>query len=289
MSAPRQTVASAFSVLSVDELTIDDETSFRHVALYAELKQVLRAAAYRFRVLPPAPAGQWDRALLLNLVFWQADGGGDLLADRHLPADVVAHAAWHHLASRAVTGNDGPANAGAMFLGEAIASAFDLYLIGRLLGHAPDSSFLQTQVSAMAEAAMAAGLADADFEQLLASVASDPELAFSDLRELLSDATSALFACDSAEAALGALARFDNHRFASLLHHYELSNWILHARAHGHPSAVVEARVQAVDLAMRAAPVALDWLIAEWVLPAQQPGQQSAQQSSHHARQQPAQ
>ncbi|HXC52399.1 MAG TPA: hypothetical protein VN634_16070 [Candidatus Limnocylindrales bacterium] len=276
MPALRQTAASGFAALSVDELTIDDEASFRHVALYAELKQVLRAATYRFRVLPSAPGGQWERALLLNLVFWQADAGGDVLADRHLPADVVAHAAWHHLASRAVSGNDAPASAGAMLLGEAIASAFDLYLIGRLLGQAPQSSFLQTQVPAMAEAAMAAGLPDTEFERLLASVACEPELAFSDLRELLSDVTSALFACDSAEAALGALARFETHRFASLLHHYELSNWILHARAHGHPSALADARVEAVDFAMRSAPVALDWLVAQWVLPAQQCAQPSA-------------
>lgn len=259
-------LAPVFSEYFVDDLIIDDEPSFRHVALYAELKQVLRDDAYRFRVLPPAPAGQWERALLLNLTFWQANAGGDLLADRHLPADVVAHAAWHHLASREVTGTDGSVpNAEAMFLGEAIASAFDLYLIGRLLGHAPDSSFLESQVSAISDAAAAAGLSSADFEVLLVDIAREPERAFADLRELLSDATAALFACDSADAALVALARFDDHRFAALLHHYEISSWILSARAHGRPSDVLAARVQAVDHAMRAAPVALDWLVAEWL------------------------
>ena len=34
-------------------------------------------------------------------------------------------------------------------LGESIASAFDMYLVGRLLGHSPDASFLETQVPAM--------------------------------------------------------------------------------------------------------------------------------------------
>jgi len=120
----------------------------------------------------------------------------------------------------------------------------------------------------MADAAEAAGLSADDFEALLGDVARDPERAFADLRELLSDATAALFASHSTETALAALARFDSHRFVSLLHHYELSNWFLYARAYARPSVELETRVAAVDLAMRAAPVALDWLLAEWVAPA---------------------
>ena len=76
---------SAFSECLVDELNVDDEASFRHVALYAELKQVLRDAGYRFRVLPSAYAGRWDRTQLLNLSYWGADSGGDVLVDRQLP------------------------------------------------------------------------------------------------------------------------------------------------------------------------------------------------------------
>ena len=67
-------------------------------------------------------------------------------------ADVVAHAAWHYLAARALAPAAGRSlSVDALFLGEAIASAFDVYLVGRLLGHAPRSTFLETQVPAMAE------------------------------------------------------------------------------------------------------------------------------------------
>jgi len=137
--------ALAFSEYCIDELTVDDEPSFRPVGLYADLKEILRRSAYRFRVLPSELAGRWDRALLLNLTFWGADAGGDVLVDRHIPADVVAHAAWHHLASGALKTEPGtPPSPEALFLGEAVASAFDVYLVGRLLGPAPDSSFLET-------------------------------------------------------------------------------------------------------------------------------------------------
>ncbi len=264
---PASSVSSraGFRARTVDELTIEDERSFRHVALYADLKEVLLRAKYPFRVLPEDLEGRADRALLLNLTFWGADAGGDVLESETLPADVVAHAAWHHLAAKALP-HEGKTPAPALFLGEAIASAFDVYLVGRLLGHAPTSSFLETQVPAMAEATEAAGLDEDGFESMLEAIASGPERAFADLRELLFDATSALFAAPDAGAATTALASFDSHRFASLLHRYELSNWVLYARAYG--DAAGGERARALDAALRAEKLPLEWLVREWVTPA---------------------
>jgi hypothetical protein len=187
-----------------------------------------------------------------------------VLTEAAISADVVAHVAWHHAARRAL----GPAaaSAGGLFLAEAVASAFDLFLVGRLLGHAPDAAFLETQVPAMADAASAAGLSDDDFEALLQGVSADPDRAFEDLRELLFDAATALVSCRDVDAAAGALERFDAHRFAPLLHHYELSNWILYARAHAPDTLTALApAVRDVDAALRAAPVALDLLERDWL------------------------
>jgi hypothetical protein len=255
-----------FEIRTIDELTIEDERSFRHVALYEDLKRVLRRDGYSFRVLPAARAS-WDRALFLNLTFWGAAEGGDVLVDSAVPADVIAHVAWHRLASQALgEGGGGAPTVEALFLGEAIASAFDLYLVGRLLGRAPKSSFLSTQVPAMAAAAGASGLSDSEFESLLEGVADAPEEAFARLRELLTDATGALFACDGAESALVALVDLDSHRFASLLHHYELANWVLYARAYGSRGPAPTAR--AVERSLREASDPLQWLTDAWVAPA---------------------
>jgi len=252
---------------TVDQLSIDDERSFRHVALYADLKEILLRDRYGFRVLPEACSGRWDRALFLNLTYWGATGG-DVLESDHVPADVVAHAGWHHLAARALRITPGAApSAEALFLGESIASAFDIYLVGRLLGHAPRSSFLETQVSAMAQASSAAGAAERDFEAMLEDVARDPEGAFSDLRQLLYDATLAMLPCRGAEEGLAALVRFDAHRFAPLLHHYELSNWVLYALAYAGDAPVPD-RVRAVETSLRAEREPLAWLASEWVAPA---------------------
>jgi hypothetical protein len=259
----RSTSTYAFERRTVDELTIDDEPSFRHVAIYGDLKEILRRAKYPFRVLPKADEGRADRALLLNLTFWGADAGGDVLECDTLPADVVAHAAWHHLAAKALPG--APPSVDALFLGEAIASAFDVYLVGRLLGHAPSSTFLESQVPAMAEATASAGLDEDGFESMLESIAADPDQAFADLRALLFDATSALFACKSVEEAAGALAALDEHRFAALLHRYELSNWVLYARAYGDASA--DERARSIDARLRGESP-LEWLTREWLTPA---------------------
>lgn len=245
---------------TLDELQIEDEASFRHIGLYDALKQALRRDGYRFRV---AEEASWDRVLFLNLTFWSASDQGDVLVEPRLDADVVAHVAWHHLARRAL--GAGPASAGALFLGESIASAFDLYLVGRLLGNAPDAQMLETQVPAMGEVAASAGLDDEAFESLLQAIAADPDRAFEDLRELLFDASSALVGVDGVDDAAAALAQFEGHRFAPLLHHYELSNWVLYARAHAPRAEAPDPAVQAIDRALRDAPVALDWLERAWL------------------------
>jgi hypothetical protein len=78
-----------------------------------------------------------------------------------------------------------------------IASAFDLYLVGRLLDNVPDSEFITTQASIMGDAAEQAGLAPAQFDALLAEVTVDPEHAFEDLRSLLFDVARAAEALPS--------------------------------------------------------------------------------------------
>lgn len=261
------TPAPSFQTCTLDGLRIDDEPSFRHVGLYADLKKVLERANYTFRILPEADRGRWDRALLLNLTFWGATGGGDVLASDRIDADVVAHVAWHHLAAKACAPKEGPMSVEALFLGESIASAFDVYLVGRLLGHAPKSTFLETQVPAIADATDAAGLSEQDFDALLQGLATDPDGAFEDLRALLFDASLALFQCASAEDGLRALARFDSHKFASLLPRYELSNWVLYARAYGSKTIGRDEEVHRIDGELRRAKVSLDWLESNWVDP----------------------
>lgn len=260
-----------FERRTIDELAVRDERAFRSVPLYAELKDVLRRSAYSFRVMPSSHEDRADLALLYNLTFWGAKEGGDVLEGPRIDADVVAHVAWHHLAARAFAPARREAlSVEALLLGESIASAFDLYLVGQLLRRATRSSFLDTQVPAMARSAEGAALGRRGFERLLRAVAADPERAFGEMRTLLFDAASTLFACSSAERAHAALASKDDHPLSPLLLRYELSNWVLFARAYATralDASRAATRTRAVDAGLRTEKRPLSWLAARWLTP----------------------
>ncbi len=250
--------------LGLPDLVIDDEASFSHIGLYADLKAALERADPRFLVLDGrAKRPSWERALFLNLTFWHAAEPLDVLVENHIPADVVAHIAWHRLAATHL-GEGGRLSVPALLLSESIASAFDLYLVGRLLGHRPDAEMLETQIPQMAECALSAGMSETEFEALLQSVSEAPERAFEDLRALLFDASTGLFDCADVGSAMVLLESLEDRRFASLLHHYELSNWVLYARAHGGNSAE-DPRSTMLDASLRKEPDALKWLEQHWV------------------------
>jgi hypothetical protein len=247
--------------LPIGELTIEDERAFRHVGLYQLLKNRLVADGALFAVAEASLASE-DAIRLLNLAFYKPGDVAEILVDPVLSADQLMHSAWHHVVARAL----GPAarTTAGLQLAESIASAFDVYLLGRLLGHAPDSAFLETQVPAMADATLAAGLEADDFEALLARVSSEPEKAFGDLRALLYDVSMALSAAPDADAAAKALVAHAAHPFAPLLHHYELPTWVLFARAYADESASDEA-ARVADGQLRDAADPMAWLESNWL------------------------
>jgi len=260
-SSPR----TRFDRVTLSALRIDDERSVRRVALYPRLKDVLVRDGYRFRVQTAGPTVGWERAVFLNLSFWSEADSADVVVDRRLAADVVAHVTWHHLAPRAL-GAAGRTVDG-MLLGESIASAFDVYLIGRLLVDAPRSPYVASQVEAMSEAA---GLSSVGFRQLLADLARNPALAFARLRTLLFDVSTSLLRARGIDDAAARLDAFRERPLFSLVHHYNVSNWLLHGRAHGPKFGErIDARVAKVERALRSSPSELDWLDHAWLRPSE--------------------
>lgn len=247
---------------SLVDLVVRGERAFRVVPVYSRLKACLHADDVHFLVAAGSSAPA-DRVLFLNLTFWHAGQNSDVLVDTNIDADVVAHAAWHHAAQRALATGSAPTPA-ALFLGESVASAFDLYVVGRMLRTGRQTAFLRSQVPLMSAACGDAGLADEAIASLFTEVAEDPETAFRELRELLFDASLSLFGCVGAQDAVLCLDRFESHRFAGLLHHFALSSWVLYARAYAGPSALGDPAA-AADHAMRAAPDALRWLEDHWL------------------------
>jgi hypothetical protein len=247
----------AFRRVTLDAIRIDEERTMRRVPLYARLKSVLVKDGYEVRVGNDV---DWNRAILLNLSFWSADDTADVVVDGRIPADVVAHMAWHHVAKKAL-GKSGSTVDGRL-LGESIASAFDAYLIGKLLTDAPGSDFVRTQVEAMSEVAR---LSQKQFGRLLERLAIDPARAFAELRTLLFEVSTSLVRARGVDDAAKRLDAFHAHPLFPILHHYNLSNWLLHSRAYGPrvpPS--VDARIAKIHRAL-SSDDALDWLAREWL------------------------
>jgi hypothetical protein len=266
---PLHITMPSFTSKPLRKLHLQDAASFKALTLYHALYDALCAAKYTFRVLPKQDTGRWDRALNLNLTFWSADAGGDILVDDSIAPDVIAHVAWHHLASKAfsVIAQGRAPSADALILGESIASAFDVYLIGKLIRVAPGAEFLKTQIAAMSETVSAAGMSEHAFEKMLMAMSEDPERAFEDLRCLLFDVTTALLTCSTAAEALQVFHTHRKHRFASLLHRYELSNWVLYTRAYtlGKCAYRPDPKLRRFDQALRNAKNSLDFLSEQWL------------------------
>jgi hypothetical protein len=258
--------------LKLDELTIDDEASFRQVAIYQRLKDVLRRAGHKFQVAETGENKSWDRVVFLNLTFWSSSDESSVLCDEHIAPDVVAHTALHHVVGRELgrVSEVGAPSPAALLFAEAIASAFDLYLVGRLVDNAPDSDFVTSQLPVMAEAAEQAGLDEPAFARLIDGVRAAPERAFEDMRALLVDAGTALLTCADAGAAHAVLERFAGARFAPLLHHFQLSNWILYTRAYARGQApgahdAGDQAIAAFDRTLRESGDSLAWLDEHWL------------------------
>ena len=58
-----------------------------------------------------------------------------------------------------------------------------------------------------------------------------------------------------------------SHRFSSLLHRYELSNWVLWTRAWAADRLASDPVVRALDTELRRAASSVDWLAAHWLKP----------------------
>ena len=208
--------------VSLSELVIEDEEALASVPLYPRLKAALAAAGHRFLLPARHTELSWDRALFLNLTYWSGAAAADILCQGSLPADVVTHVAWHRVVAHGLSQTLASEARGAMLFGEAVASAFDLYLVGTLLRYAPESDFITTQVPAMSEAAANAGLSESDIGLLLEDITDEPIGAFSELRTLLFDVSTALVPCADPVTAQTVLEGFKAHRFApigiSLMH-----------------------------------------------------------------------
>src|SRR2546422_42824 len=146
-------MAAGFHTVRCAALRVVDLADYRRADVGLALRLVARARQDDVRFHVPRSRTGWDRIAFLNLTFW-TPGAGELLPERATSVDALCHVTWHHLARRHL----GARSRDAALLGEAIASAFDLYLVGRLLRARRGARFLDDEVPRLAERTADAGL-----------------------------------------------------------------------------------------------------------------------------------
>ena len=129
----------------VSERTVEDEEAFGRLPFYRALRAWMDEADPVFLITNEG-GDQPESARLLNLAFWEPRSFMEVLTEPVVTADQLAHNALHHRGYEAL--GDAARCLEGLLLVESIASAMDVYWLGKLLAEAPYAEFLETQVPA---------------------------------------------------------------------------------------------------------------------------------------------
>lgn len=266
MASPAPRREGAFEVRHLGDLEIVDDELLQAVPHYDVLKAVVAASGVAFRVMPEEASARSDQALLLNVVFWDASLVDDVIERPAVGAYSLPHIAWHYLASRELRRAGSAAlSVDAQILGEAIASAFDLFTLGHLLRAAPTHALTKALVDGVQGPALAAGRSLDVLRGLLAGVRDEPEAAFADLRELLFVATRALYDAETSSDAFEVLQQVDEHPLGCVFFRHRVADWLLQIRAS--KGAAEDPETQAFAAALGEQPAPIAWLLERWLRP----------------------
>jgi hypothetical protein len=176
-------------------------------------------ANHRFAVI----AEGRGMARLLNLLCWDAASGTEFLDDQEMPADQAIHMAIHQVIERDL-GSTTPEH---MLLAETIASASDLYLLGKLAKAGEETAFVTETMESFSFYYETYAAKAEHLETLLQAVLTSPFMAMSQVADFLFETGLLLFQPLSNAEALRACTA---HAFYPLIHHYNITNWIMAIR-----------------------------------------------------------
>lgn len=159
---------------------------------------------------------------LVNLLQWQVDQQLEYLDGDAVAADQVVHFALHHLWHRRI-GSDHPFD---LLFAECMASASDLYLLGKLSNGGEETDFLVDTLDSFGSYYEIYS-SESRLEKLVARILENPYQTMSAAVDYLFRLGVALL---SPQINLEALARFQDDLLYPLAHHYNISNWILTIR-----------------------------------------------------------
>lgn len=163
-------------------------------------------------------------ARIINLIQWEAAETTEYFDGEGIYFDQALHAAIHHVMDLQPNAN----NPFAMLAAECLASASDLFLLGTLSQAGQETDFLiDTMDSFYSYYELYCGEDQDPLKNLLNEVVENPLKTMSDVASYLYTFTSPLL---YNEPHIQDLLDLQENDFYPLIHHYNISNWVLNIR-----------------------------------------------------------
>ncbi|MDJ0842186.1 MAG: hypothetical protein QNK37_37140 [Acidobacteriota bacterium] len=167
------------------------------------------------------------RARLANLLSWQVDECLEYLDGDDLTTDQVVHFGLHQFAHHRL----GSKHPHAVLFAETLASSADIYLLGKLAQAGMEPDFIHETLESFGFYYETYGDDAGHMEQLLSDLTTDPFGAMVTVGNYLFNFCTPLLYPASSDEPANILAVLQPHAYYPLVHHYNVTNWVLAIRA----------------------------------------------------------
>jgi len=212
--------------VSIAEITLEDRAEYAAAGLDGLVAAAVKLLAAAGVELGLMPAGKGS-ARLANLLAWRVEDGLELIDDLVCPCDQVIHMAAHQWMDSEL-GHDDPHG---VLTAEAVASAVDFWLLGRLADAGREPDFIAETLESFTFYFERYGGGDRALEALLETVLAEPWTATSRLVRYLSETGSRLLYPTGPERLITDVGDLVGDDLYPLLHHYNMGQWIAAMRA----------------------------------------------------------
>ncbi len=208
---------------SIDRLQIAEAGRFGRagVTLLEKAVALLRAEGTLF-----LPLGNNGLSRLMNLLYWRAEAKREYVDGESVYADQVVHFALHQLVATRVSANHPRVD----LFAECLASAADVYLMGKLIQAGIESEFMQETLTSFGAYYEMYAQDERHFQRLLEQTGETPFTSMLELIDYLERFCLVLLKPGEADAAQAELLPMTAHFFYPLVHHYHVANWVLTLR-----------------------------------------------------------
>jgi len=212
--------------LPIEAIEIDDRDAYGKVALDG-LLEAASATLDRAGVRVVVTERGRGTARLANLLCWQVQANLELADDAVLSGDQIIHFALHHLADQQM-GHEDPR---ALLFAETLASSADILLLGSLASLEPEPDFVVETMESFAYYYDLYAGSEEVLARVLTRIVDDPFAMMRAVCLFLYAAAEPLLSASDLATTLSHLDRLVEDDLYPLVHHYNMTNWILAIRA----------------------------------------------------------